>query len=310
MKRNYLIIAVIVLVLILGGLIIKNKFFSKPGTGALQISSTPKAAVYIDGEPKGTTPFFNDKIISGEYTIKLVPEATIDTLVSWEGRVNLSPGIITVINRILGKTNADSSGEILSLEKISRRDTGSLSIITIPDQATVKINGESEGFSPKLKENLTPGDYQVIVSSTGYEEKTITAQVVAGYKLTVNVQLAQKIEGIAEATPSAEIEEKEETKTSPSPSPKASPSPSPNVSPKPSATPPDKPYVKIKETSTGWLNVRNEPSNVKGDETVLTKVYPGEMYPYLNEEKNGWYKIEYEEGKEGWVSGVYCELVK
>ena len=44
--------------------------------------------------------------------------------------------------------------------------------------------------------------------------------------------------------------------------------------------------------------------------TEAAKVNPGEMFPYLNEEKSGWYKIEYEEGKEGWVSGVYVELVK
>ena len=34
------------------------------------------------------------------------------------------------------------------------------------------------------------------------------------------------------------------------------------------------------------------------------------MYPYLEEEENDWYKIEYEEGEEGWVSGVYAELVE
>jgi uncharacterized protein YgiM (DUF1202 family) len=34
------------------------------------------------------------------------------------------------------------------------------------------------------------------------------------------------------------------------------------------------------------------------------------MYPYLNEEKSGWLKIEYATGKEGWVSGVYADLTK
>lgn len=296
MRRDWLIIAVVILTLLLGGLIIKNKFFAKAGTGALQISTTPKATVYIDGEQKGTTPYFNDKIEAGEHTIKLVPEPTTDNLVSWEGRVNLAPGIITVINRSLGKTEAESSGEILALEKITSRDTASLAVVSIPDQAMVKINGEPKGFAPVLLEKLTPGDYQVIVSSAGYEEKTITAQTVAGYKLTVNVQLSQKIEGIAEATPSAETEEEE-----------AEASPTPKASPKPSLTPPSKPYVKIKETPTGWLRVRMEPST---SATEAAKVYPGEMFPYLNEEKNGWYKIEYEEGEEGWISGVYADLVE
>lgn len=309
MKRNWLIIAVVILVALLGGLIIKNKFFSRPGMGALQISSTPKANVFIDNEQKGITPFFSDKIESGEHTIKLVPETTTDSLVSWESKVNLTPGIITAINRNLAKTESESSGEILSLEKIASRNTASLAVVSIPDQAVVKINNEPGGFAPVLKDDLTPGDYQVVISSPGFEERTITAQTVAGYKLTVSVKLAQNIEGIAEATPSGELEEEEEKEeeeeeeASPSPS----PSPSPELSPKPSPSPIDKPYVRIKETTTGWLRVRSEPST-EGEE--LAKVNVGEVFPYLDEQKSGWYKIEYEEGEEGWVSGVYCELVE
>jgi uncharacterized protein YgiM (DUF1202 family) len=179
-----------------------------------------------------------------------------------------------------------------------------LAVVSIPDGSLVKINGEPKGFAPILEENLTPGDYQVVVGSAGYEEKTVTAQTVAGYKLTVNAKLAQKIEGIAEATPSAELEEGEEEEEEEE---EPSPSPSPKTSPKPSATPPDKPYVKIKETPTGWLRVRAEPST---EAEELTKVDPGDMFPYLDEEQSGWYKIEYEEGEEGWVSGVYCDLIE
>jgi len=305
MKRNYLIVGVVLLVVILVGLIIKNKFFSQAGTGALQVASTPQAAVYLDGEQMGMTPFFSDKIKSGEHTVRLVPEAGAKSLATWEGKINLAPGIVTAINRTFGPTEAESSGEILSLEKIASRSTSSLAVISDPDGAMIKINGNPEGFAPVLKENLTPGSYLVIVSAAGYEEKSINASTVAGYKLTVNAKLAQTIEGIAEATESAEMEEG--ASPSPSPSPSLSPTPSPKTTPKPSPTPPDKPYVVIKETPTGWLRVRAEPST---EAEEVAKVNPGEMYPYLEEEKDGWYKIEYEVGEEGWVSGVYTDLVE
>jgi len=309
MKRNWLIIAAGVLALVLIGLIVRNKFFGQPQTGALQISTTPKAIVTIDGEQRGVTPFFDDKIEAGEHTIRLTPEPTVDSLTAWEGKVNLAPGIITAINRTLGQTESESSGEILSLEKISSRDTASLTVISVPDQAVVKINGEPKGFAPVLEEKLSPGDYQVTVSSSGYEEKTITAQTVAGYKLIISVKLAQKIEGIEEATPSGEEEEEEEAEEAEEEEEEEeeSPTPTPKTSPKPKATPPDKPYIEINETPTGWLRVRAEPST--GSDEVA-KVEPGEMLPYLGEEKNGWYKIEYEEGEEGWVSGVYADLVE
>ena len=99
------------------------------------------------------------------------------------------------------------------------------------------------------------------------------------------------MEGIEEATPSGATEEEAET----TPTPKAQ------------ATPPAKPYVKVKDTPTGFLRVRMGPST---SATETAQIKPGEMYPYLDEEKDGWLKIEYKKDEEGWVSGVYVDLVK
>lgn len=310
MKKKGLIIVVGVLVLVLIGLIVKSKFFGRQGPGALQVSATPRATVFIDGTQAGMTPFFNDKVKAGEHTIKLVPESTTDSLISWEGKVNLLPGIITAINRTLGSSESASSGEMISLEKIGRKDKSSLAVVSIPDQAVVKVNGEPKGFTPLTIDDLVPADYQVTIGSSGYEERSVSAHAVGGYKLIINVQLAQKIEGIEQATPSGELEEGKVTPT-PSgkvtPTPKTTTTPIPKTTPRLEATPPAKPYVKVKDTPTGFLRVRTEPSTTA---TEAAKINPGEMYPYLNEEKSGWLKIEYEKDKEGWVSGVYVDLVK
>lgn len=298
MRRNWLILAAVILAIILVGLIIKSKFFGKSGLGAISISTTPKSVVFIDGVQMGMTPYLNDKIQSGEHTIKLVPETTTDNLTSWEGKINLLPNILTVVNRTLGPSESASSGEVIWLEKIASKDKSSLAVVSVPDQAVIKIDGEPRGFAPIVLEDLNPGSYQIVVASPGYEERTISAKTIAGYKLIVNVQLAKKVEGIEEATSSAE-------KEGATPSPKASPTP--KATSKTEATSLEKPYVKIKETPTGWLRVRMAPST---SATEAAKVEPGEMFPYLNEEKNGWYKIEYEKDKEGWVSGVYVELIE
>ena len=292
-----------VLALILIGIIVKTKFLGRQGPGALQVSATPRATVFIDGTQSGITPFFNDKIKAGEHTLKLVPESTTDSLISWEGKVNLLPGIITAVNRTLGVSESSSSGEIISLEKIGRKDKSSLAVVSMPDQAVVKINGEPKGFTPLTIDDLTPADYQVTISSSGYEERTVSAHAVGGYKLIINVQLAQKVEGIQEATPSAELEEG----ATPTPSGKVTPTPKATTTPKVEATPLAKPYVTVKETPTGFLRVRLGPST---SATEAAQIKPGEMYPYLNEEDNGWLKIEYATDKEGWVSGVYVDLIK
>jgi len=304
MKTKWLMIIVGVLVLVLVGLIVKSRFFNKQGPGALQISTTPRATVFVDANQVGVTPFFNDNIQSGEHTIKLVPETTVDGLSSWETKVDLLPGILTVINRDFGATEALSSGEILSLEKTGRRDKSSIAVISVPDQGVVKIEGEPKGFTPLTIEDLAPGDYQIVISATGYEERIVSASTIGGYKLIINVQLAQQIEGIEEATESAETEEEEEGAEE-----EEEEETEPTVTPTPKAkvTPPPKPYVEIKDTPTGFLRVRADSST---DSDELAKLDPGDMYPYLEEEDNGWYKIEYEDGEEGWISGVYANLVE
>lgn len=282
------------------GIVLKTTIFNKRSTGAISVSSTPKAMVFIDGDQVGTTPYLNDKLYVGEHTVKLVPEDTNDSLASWEGKVVLNPNVLTVINRNLGSTTQSSSGEVIWLEKINSKDKSSITVVSLPDQAVVKIDGAPKGFSPITIDELNPGGYQIVVVSPGYEERAISAKTVAGYKLIINVQLAKRIEGIEEATPSGE-------KLEATPTPTIKITPTPKASPQPTITPPQKPYIKIKETPTGWLRVRTNPST---SATEVAKVKPGEMFPYLGEEENGWYKIEYEKDKEGWVSGVYAELIE
>lgn len=313
MKRNWLIIAVFVLALALIGLVVRAKFFAKTAPGALQISTTPKATVFLDGNQVGLTPFFNDKVEVGEHTVKLVPEATEDSLVPWEGKIQITSNILTVINRQLAAGEALASGEILSLEKIGQRNASSLAVVSVPDQAVVKIGGEPKGFAPVLVEDLTPGDYRVTISSPGFEERTISAHTVAGYKLTISAKLAQTINGLEEENREGEeegevegeedeAEGEEEAETTPTPTSE------PETTPEADVTPPAKPYIRVKSTPNGWLRVREKPSTE--DSAELTKIHDGEMYPYLEEEENGWYKIEYETDEEGWVSGVYVELVE
>ncbi len=64
--------------------------------------------------------------------------------------------------------------------------------------------------------------------------------------------------------------------------------------------------VKILTTPTGWLRVRSEP-NTSG--TELAKVDPDEEFPLVDEQTD-WFKIEYEDGEEGWISSQYAEKVE
>ncbi|MEJ2347824.1 MAG: PEGA domain-containing protein, partial [Patescibacteria group bacterium] len=240
----------------------------------LLIEGTPAANVFIDGEHVGRTPYDGTRN-PGEVVIKLVPESFDSPLAPFETKVTLVSGIKTVIRREFGETDDDSSGEIISFEKMGGKET-SLSIVSIPDAAQVSIDGSVRGFAPYKTSSITPGEHQIIVYAPGFFEKTFTVKAVEGYKLTTVVKLKPNGEEVP-----AEGEETPEE--------------------------PKQEEVKILTTPTGFLRVRSEPSTA-GEE--VGQVTPGEKYPYLDtDEDTGWFKIEYEDGEEGWISNTYAKKV-
>lgn len=276
----------------------------KKKKAALQVTSNPKTTVFLDEKHLGQTPFFDEKIKPDEYTLKLVPEQTEMVLSSWQTRVKLNPGILTVVNRNIGVTEDESSGYVLTLEKITDKEKANIAVVSTPDSCVVNLDGEPKGFAPISLEDISEGDHLLTISAPGFREETIKAKTVKGYKLTVNAQLAKapEEEKETEATESAKEESEEESKDKKTFKEEIKES-------SPSAEM-ERPYVKIKETSTGWLNVRSEPSTAGKDETVITKIHPGEVYKFIESNDVGWYKIGYEEDKYGWISGKYAELYK
>jgi len=265
-------------------------FLEKRKKAALQVTSTPKTTVFLNDEHGGQTPYFDENLKPGEYRLKLVPETASPPLLPWQGVVKLTPGILTVVNRNLGENEEQSSGHVLSLEPIAEKKAVRISIISTPDSVVVNLDGEPKGFTPLSLDNLTEGEHLLTISSPGFREETIKAKTVKGYKLMINVQLAQELEEKAspKPTPSPKIEEDEEATEA--------------------ADEMERPYVKIKDNPWGYLNVRSEPSRSGGNETVITKVDLGKVFKYIETSENGWYKIEYEEDKMGWVSGKYTKL--
>lgn len=320
MKKNILIAIVAILSILLVGVIIKTKVFSGPTLAALKINSDPQATVFIDGTQVGITPFFDDKIKAGEHAVKLVPGSGEVNFGVLEKKVSLVSTALAVIDYSFKEKQSETYGQILSLEKITSRDKAALSVISIPDQAVVKINNDPKGFTPLLLENFDPGSYQIVVSSPGYEEKAISpVNLIAGYKVKIEVKLAQKMEGIEESTSSGEAlgvgDSAALDSPTPTQAPKTTPTPTPTgtkakISPTPTSASREeieKPYIKIKDTPTGFLRVRSTPDSSADNE--IGRADPGDTYPYLNEQQNGWYKISFED-KEGWVSGTYAQLVK
>lgn len=284
------IILFIVLFAVVVGLFFGVRFFlnrqKTQGKSGLQVKSDPPSSVFLDSRFLGRTPY-EDRIEPGEYTLKLIPESTATTTASWQGKITLEANILTYINRLLGTSDLTSSGEIISLEKLSGKDT-EVSIITNPDGAQIKIDNQDKGTAPILVRNIEPGEHDVLVFSPGFVSKSIKIKATVGFKLIASVQLAVSADGTTQ--------DKEQTPTD------TNPTPSTSAKAVPKTSDPDKPYVVILDTPTGWLRVRNEPSTTASESG---KVNPKEKYKLL-EEQSGWYKIQMN-GSEGWISGKYAE---
>lgn len=184
---------------------------------------------------------------------------------SWQGAVKLTAGTLSIVNRELSPSIASSSGEILTL------DSGSGVVITSnPGAAEVEIDGKVYGETPLAISDLPPGDRTFILSKNNYLKRSVRALVPQKMSLHIAVDLAvSEIDLGTISTPSVA------------------------------------PAIKlvIKQTSTGFLRVRDKPS-LSGVE--VGRLSPGESVIQL-EELPGWFKVKLDNGTEGYVASSYVQ---
>lgn len=279
--------------------------FNLTKKAGLHVSTLPQANVYLDGESIGTTPVKKEDLKPGEHTVKIAP---LDPALGiYETKVKLTAGTITVIDRTLAANPSDAHGFILSFEPI-KNNRVEMNINSNPESVTIKVDDSPQGFTPQILDTLPSGEHTIVLSSPGYNEKTVRARTMTGFKLNVVASLSKSAPAAVAVVPDL-VSTPSATPTSsltiPTTTPKTTITPSIAGTSTSSATP-KKPYIEVLSTPTNYLNVRNEPRGAE----VLIKIYPGEKYPYLDGTTDGWYQIEYQTNKKGWVSSQYAKLVK
>jgi len=243
-------------------------FFNQQKSGIL-ITSEPVSDIYINGQFVGVTPY-ESEINPGEIIIKIRPQQASETIFDdYETKIDLVPGVKTIIKRIFKSDDDGSSGATVSFEKISGDDS-LITVISVPDRAKIFIDDKLQGYTP-LRLSIPAGDHDLSVQSDGYIDVSLPVKVYKGFKLTASVKLA-KVEDLT------------------------------LVEPEPTVSTEVKKQIKIKRTTIGFLRVR-EGAGIGFPE--VTKVKPDEVYDILNTGESGsWYKIKVGE-IEGWVSAEF-----
>jgi hypothetical protein len=240
---------------------------------AVKLVSHPNATVFVNGKEAGSTPYENDSLTAELTTFKLVPNNSDQF---WQRDLDLTPNAQTIVNWNFDSEDEQQFGSVLYLEKISSPNQADMLVTCQPQSCSVKIDGQLQGQAPINQEGIGAGEHTITVSQPGYQTQEVTARTVNNYRLVVEMELAQK-----------------ETDESQQPTPTSGPDlPSPDL-----------PKVRILETPTGWLRVREGPSTGNPE---VAKVDPGDEFVLLDEQGD-WYKIEYEEDEEGWISSTYAE---
>jgi hypothetical protein len=140
--------------------------------GFLSILSFPSGAtVFMNGEQKGETQLAISNLNPGTYTLVLKKEG-------------YSPWEKTVAIQNTGRMMVTATLEPLY---------GSLRIHSSPSQALILINGEEAGSTPKVIKSLSPGEYSITLSKTGYLTANRTTKVSAGQEKLLYVALSPEL---------------------------------------------------------------------------------------------------------------------
>ena len=151
---------------------------------ALQITSTPEAAVFLDGKHIGKTPFRSDQLKEKEYFVKITAGEA-----DYTSKVSLKSGTLTVINRDLNNNFMAQSGETLTLES----GTKGLFVNSTPPEADLIVDGKLLGKTPYLLESIDDGDHTIHVAKAGYIKREFAIKASSDYRLIADVTLASEV---------------------------------------------------------------------------------------------------------------------
>ncbi|MFH1602078.1 MAG: SH3 domain-containing protein [Candidatus Shapirobacteria bacterium] len=251
------------------GVFLVIRFGSKK-TGAIEINAIPGAKVFINGDLVGEAPYKDDAVVSGDLDLRLEPQG-VDGAIAWERRLTITPNTRVVIRKQFAVFSDDEFSQILYWERTGDKKKAGLVLTSIPNGVAVSVDGQMRGFAPLNLDDIGSGEHKLLLTHPDYKSEEIIVKTLSDYRLVVEAKLAASGEV-------SEIQQEQEEEMI--------------VVPK----------IVINETPTGWLRVRDKASTV-GKE--VGRVDPDDEYEILDED-NGWYKIEYEQGEEGWISGQYA----
>ena len=183
--KKIILLLTIVGLLVLGGYVFYETIWINniAGESALAVNSAQgNTNVFVNDKLLGTTPFYSNAIKSGNVVVSIRnDDRTFDV------NLNLEPNTETIVNRELGPNRDFGGGDTVWLEK--SKDSSSMSVISDPVGALVKLDGEIKGETPITINNVKIGEHDLEISKDGFETRTLRPDIKDGVKLNVDSKL-------------------------------------------------------------------------------------------------------------------------
>lgn len=281
--KGKLILLSVLIVFFLSYVVIKYFYLDHQNEfGRLKVVSTPTTSVFVNNVEQAKTPY-EVQLKVGEAVLKLIPEGEATSTATWQGKIKIYKNTLTYVNRELGNSDITSAGEVFTAVRMDKKptspDSGEISIDTDPIGAIVSLDNDEKGIAPVILADVPKGQHEISVFMPGFFRRTQKINVETGFRVDASFKLAVD-----------ENQKKEDDKL------KAKQASD-------SGKLKSQIMIKIKDTPTGFLRVRSNPS-VNASESAQVK--PGDLFEVL-EEQDGWYKISYEKDKQGWIFAQYAD---
>lgn len=165
-----------------------------PHNGGLSVKINKTGKVYLEGKYLGQTPFLAQNLKTGDQKLEI---RAGDEKLLWDGNVTLSNNTLSLLELELGAGPLFTAGENLNFRSAS---STSLTLLSLPVQATLKIDTKTLGLLP-IQTEVRSGIHNLKITSAGFLDRAITVNVETGYRLSGTVYLAanpfEKIEKIS-----------------------------------------------------------------------------------------------------------------
>lgn len=157
-----------------------------PASGRLLIRSTPSgASVSVDGVAKGVTPLALRDLETKTLSVVVarrgyIPETRTISITSARPARSLDVRLSAEAAAPSASAAAGRSGASAPKRGRPATSTGSLKIDSRPSGAAVTINGRPGGHTPLALNDLSPGEFRIVMTLQGYRNFATTVRVVAG----------------------------------------------------------------------------------------------------------------------------------